>query len=135
MERPSGAKVVIILELFVAFLGIASGLNLLVDPSGRSMGLNVVLHLLPLSDFTLLGVWLFSVYGVLPILLSLGLWMGRILAWRGALILAGVEIIWVTGQTYWVGLHVLQGIIGAVAVTTTGSACVAPVITLAALST
>jgi hypothetical protein len=51
-----------------------------------------------LSDFTLLGIWLCSVYGALPILL--GLSMGSRMAWLGALVLAGVEIIWFVVQIY-----------------------------------
>lgn len=119
MPRPRGLIGVIVLELFVGILGIATGSNLLADPSGKGVGLDLVLPLLPfLSDFTLLGVWFCSIYGVLPILLGLGLWMGRRIAWMGALVLAGIEIVWLIVQMYWVGLDVWQGIIGGIAVAT-----------------
>lgn len=118
MARPSGLKAIIILELFVGILGMATGSTLLADPSGKSVGLDVALHRLPLSDFTLLGASLFLVYGVLPVLLALGLWIGRRWAWTAALVLAFLEIVWVVEQTYWVALYLWQGIIGTIAVAT-----------------
>jgi len=43
MSRPLGVIVLIVLELFIGILGIASGLNLLADPSGRSLGLDSII--------------------------------------------------------------------------------------------
>jgi hypothetical protein len=45
MRRPYGLIVIVILELFVGVLGIATGSNLLADPSGKGVGLDVVLPL------------------------------------------------------------------------------------------
>ena len=118
MARPLGVIVLIVLELFIGILGIASGLNLLADPSGRSLGLDSIIDKIPLNDFILLGFWFLFAYGGFPILLALGFWNKWSWSWRGALILAFIELIWVTGQVYWVGVSVLQAAIGAIALVT-----------------
>lgn len=118
MVRPSGIIVLVVLELIIAILGLASGLNLLADPSGKGLGLDVIIDKVPLNDFTLLGVWFIGPYGLLPALLAYGFWTGKSWAWAIALILAIIELIWVVGQIYFVGVNILQGIIGAIALLT-----------------
>jgi hypothetical protein len=73
-ETP-GYKILVLVELFLAFTAINGGAILLVDPSGTSLGLQSLLSYLPfyLHDFALVGVWLIAVYGVLPIVLAAGL--------------------------------------------------------------
>ena len=118
MARPLGIKVLIVLELIIATLGIASGLNLVADPSGKNMGLDVLIDKLPLADFALLGIWFLLPYGLLPTLLAFGFWIGKHWAWPIAFVLAIIELIWVVGQIYFVGVHILQGIIGGIALLT-----------------
>ncbi|MCP8311301.1 MAG: hypothetical protein L6N94_07360 [Candidatus Methylarchaceae archaeon HK01M] len=118
MVRPSGLKVLVILELFIASLGIASGLNLLADPSGKGLGLDVIIDKVPLDDFTLLGIWFLIIYGFLPVSLAYGLWTGKFWSWTVAMILAIVELIWVIGQIYFVGMNIWQAIIGVIALLT-----------------
>jgi len=118
MKKPMEIKALIVLELFIAILGLASGISLLSDPSGRGMGLDVVLDKIPLTDFTLLGVWFVLPYGLLPLTLAYGIWAAKGWARTTALILAIIELIWVTGQIYYVGTNILQGVIGIVAILT-----------------
>lgn len=118
MAKPSGIKILVVLELIIAILGVATGINLLADPSGKSMGLDVVIDKVPLNDFTLLGVWFIGPYGLLPALLAYGFWTAKSWARRLALILASIELLWVIGQIYFVGTHVFQAIIGAIALLT-----------------
>lgn len=42
VAKPSGIKVLIAIELFIAALGIASGVGLISDPSEKGMGLDGV---------------------------------------------------------------------------------------------
>jgi hypothetical protein len=118
MTRPLGVFVLIVLELFIGILGIASGLNLLADPSGRGLGLDIIIDKIPLNDFILLGIWFLFAYGAFPILLSLGFWNKWSWSWMGALILAIIELVWVIGQIYFVGVNILQAVIGVIALMT-----------------
>jgi hypothetical protein len=118
MTKPSALKVLIIIELFIAVLGIASGVGLLSDPSGKGMGLDVVKDKIPFQSLTLLGLWFLGPYGVLPGVLAYGFYRGRLWAWRPALVLAVVEVAWVLVQIPMVGRSILQAVIGSIAVAT-----------------
>jgi hypothetical protein len=118
MAKPSAIYGLIILELIIAILGIASGYSLLSDPSGKGLGLDVVRDRIPFQNLTLLGLWFVGPYGVLPASLAFGLWTGRDWAWRPALILAVIEVIWVIVQIPMVGPSVLQAFIGSIALLT-----------------
>jgi len=120
-DRPLGVMVLTILELFIGILGIPTGDIMLMDPTGRTLGLDILLDYIPMHDFTLVGAWLLSAFGVLPILIALGLWTRKRLAWTTALVLAVVELIWIAGQIlllYRAGFSVWQGIIAAIALAT-----------------
>jgi len=115
MARPRGVIVLIVIESFIAALGLASGANLLADPSGKGMGMVHVVEMIPLNDFTLIGAWFVSAYGIFPILLVAGFLIRQRWAWIGAFTLAIIQLVWVTGQIYWVGTNILQLVIGIVA--------------------
>lgn len=118
MAKPSALKVLIIIELFIAVLGVASGIGLISDPSGKGMGLDVVKDKIPFQNLTLLGLWFIGPYGVLPGVLAIGFYRGKLWAWKPALILAVVEVAWVLVQIPMVGRSVLQAVIGFIAVAT-----------------
>jgi len=116
------------LLVFLAVGGIPTGLALMADPSGQSVGLPLsLLEDLPVHDFALVGLWLFSVYGVIPLIVAYGLWTrkkwswtdsltGRIhmhWAWMGAVILGLILIIWTSFETLLWGPFVLMMIYGA----------------------
>ena len=71
MTKPSAIYGLIILELIIAILGLASGFGLLADPSGKAMGLDVVKDKIPFQNLTLLGLWFIGPYGILPASLAL----------------------------------------------------------------
>jgi predicted small integral membrane protein len=118
MAKPSVIYGLIILELIIAILGIASGIGLLTDPSGKGMGLDVIKDKIPFQNLTLLGLWFIGPYGVLPTVLAFGIWTGKQWAWIPALLLAIIELIWVIAQIPMVGPSILQLIIGAIALAT-----------------
>ena len=105
----------IVLELIIAILGIASGIGLLSDPSGKGMGLDAIKDKIPFQNLTLLGLWFIGPYGLLPAILAFGLLTGKQWAWRPAVILSIIELIWVIVQIPMVGPSILQAIIGAIA--------------------
>ena len=47
MKRPKAIKVIIMIELFIAILGLATGLSLISDPSGKAIGLDVLKNQIP----------------------------------------------------------------------------------------
>ena len=118
VAKPLGIKVLIVIELLIAALGLASGISLISDPSGKGMGLDVVKDKIPFQNLTLLGLWFIGPYGLLPAALAYGFYEGRLWAWKPALYLAVVEVIWVVVQIPMVGPSVLQAIIGSIAVST-----------------
>ena len=118
MKRPTAIKVLIIIELFIAMLGLASGLSLLSDPSGKALGLDVIKDQIPFQNLTLLGLWFVGPYGLLPVLLAYGLYTGKNWAWKPALYLAIIEVVWVIVQIPMVGRSYLQAVIGFITIAT-----------------
>lgn len=115
MSRPLAVKVIIIIELFIALSGIATGLMLFSDPSGKSMGLDILREKIPFQSFILLGLWFVGPYGLLPATLTYGMYRGYLWVWKPSLLLAVVEVIWVIVQLPmfgWGVLHVIYGSIG-----------------------
>ena len=126
--RPLGIKMLMALLVFLAVGGIPTGLALMADPSGQSVGLPLsLLEDLPVHDFALVGLWLFSVYGVIPLIVAYGLWTRKRWswtdsligwthahwAWMGAVILGVILIIWTSFETVLWGPFVLMMIYGA----------------------
>jgi len=118
MQRPSTTKALVIIELFIALLGLATGLGLISDPSGKALGLDVLKDKIPFQNLTLLGLWFVGPYGVLPAALSYGFFRGKLWAWRPASYLALIELVWVVVQVPMVGRSILQAFIGLIAVAT-----------------
>lgn len=108
----------VLIEVFIAILGIVSGISLFMDPSGVGMGLDVVKDKIPFQNLFLLGLWFVGPYGLLPAALAFGFWTRKPWAWRPALILAAIELIWVLVQIPLVGPSILQLVIGAIALAT-----------------
>jgi hypothetical protein len=117
-RRPNAVKIIIFIELFIAVLGLATGYSLLSDPSGKSIGLDVLKNKIPFQNLALLGLWFVGPYGVFPALLGYGFFQGKKWAWKPALYLAIVEVIWVLVQIPMVGRSYLQAVIGLIAVST-----------------
>ena len=118
IRRPNAVKLIIIIELFIALLGLASGYSLLSDPSGKSKGLDVLKDKIPFQNLALLGLWFVGPYGVFPAVLGYGFFQGKKWAWRPALGLAVIEVIWVLVQIPMVGRSYLQAVIGLIALST-----------------
>lgn len=121
MRRPIEIKGVIIIEIILALAAIPCGIILLLDPSGRALGMNFMLDYLPLIDFTPIGLWLFFVFGILPIILAIGLWLTKFWSWIVAIVLAVIELIWIAIQIFLfseVGYSPLQALVAGFGVAT-----------------
>ncbi|MFA5312631.1 MAG: hypothetical protein WC375_04820 [Methanomassiliicoccales archaeon] len=73
VKRPVSATALIVLEVFYAIMGTASGLMLILDPSGVSMGITPdIRDKIPFESFLLVGMFLFFIYGLGSITLAYG---------------------------------------------------------------
>ena len=80
-SRPVAVMMLIALEVLLAFLGFASGITFLLDPSGKLHGMDTtLLETTPVGDFTLVGLFFVTCYGILPSLATYGLW--KLPRWR-----------------------------------------------------
>ena len=101
-KRPLGIKIVVAAELVLAYISIGAGMELVRDPSGKVFGLQPLISYMPfnLHDFALVGVWLIVVFGLLPIILAIGLWFGKKWAWLGTPGLGVVVVTWILAEVF-----------------------------------
>ncbi|HZW84614.1 MAG TPA: hypothetical protein VFE91_01765 [Nitrososphaerales archaeon] len=126
MSRPSAVLALIAIQVIMAVIAIPSGILLLLDPSGSAMGGQFILpHLtaaIPfIVDFTLVGLWLFLVYGLVPIILVAGLLRHKRWAWRSSVVLGALEICWIGAEVALfsdLGFNVMYVLIGGIGVAT-----------------
>jgi hypothetical protein len=116
--RPLAVKVLIALEVFFGALGIISGLLLMADPSGSSIGFPIsVVEKIPFQNFFLVGLFLFVIYGLYPLLLAHGAWTKEELffkeisraggihwSWQGGVALMVVLVAWLFVEDLLIGL-------------------------------
>ncbi len=117
MGRRLALWALIVSVLFLAFVGLHGGLSMLRDPSGASLGMDVVLPRVPVRNYVWPGVFLVVVMGLLPLALAYGLltrpagrWAvavarlsGHHWAWTGALVLGVVLLLWLAVQAWMIG--------------------------------
>lgn len=81
-RRPPGAWVLILLLVFLGINGLFGGTAFLLDPSGGLLMIpREALDALPVPDFFLPGLFLFTVMGLFPFLVAYGLWRRPQWAW------------------------------------------------------
>ncbi len=117
MRRPLTLWLLFFLLLFLGLGGLYGGVAMLTDPTGSSLQLTEVLPLLPVSDYTLPGLFLLIVMGVAPLILTYGLlarpnwswaetlsrWSGHHWAWTGTLGLGVALACWLIVQGFLIG--------------------------------
>jgi hypothetical protein len=126
MPTPAGARALVIVQFVMALIAIPSGIVLLADPSGSLMGGEFVLpHLkaaIPfLNDFTLIGIWLLVVFGLVPVVLALNLIRGNRWAWIATIVLGIVEVSWIAAELsmfYDLGFTPMYPLIGGIGAAT-----------------
>ncbi|MHC1680792.1 MAG: hypothetical protein AB9860_06050 [Methanomassiliicoccales archaeon] len=99
-------------------MGVVSGLILISDPSGAGMGFTLdIRENIPFQSFLPVGLFLFGVFGLVPLLLAYGaltkkeLAFGRISemsgyhwSWTGGMILVLTLVIWLALEGMLIGL-------------------------------
>ncbi len=102
--RSTTVRALLVVEALCATFGYVGGIMFFVDPSGRLYGLDVALARLPVTDFLLVGLWLFVVYGVGFSLATYALWKRTPWAWISAVLLSFVWIGWIAVETGLLGV-------------------------------
>ena len=124
MKRPFSSSILIFLVLFQAFGAIPSGCSMIVDPTGRLMGLpQGILEQSPFSDFLIPGLFLGIVLGLFPLVIAYGLItkkefpvLQRINLYNKyhwalscSYYLGIVLVLWISAQFYFgMGVHILH---------------------------
>lgn len=107
-----------VFETIYGVMGIISGLILITDPSGAGLGFTDDVRLeIPFQSFLPVGLFLFIVFGMVPLLLALGAYsrkeyvFGKVSnvtkhhwSWTGGMVLMATLVIWLLAEGYLIGL-------------------------------
>lgn len=119
LRRPPAAYALLGLTLFQGLSGLAGGFGLMVDPTGAHMEMPLEwLEGSPFSSYLVPGIILFSVLGIVPLIVAFGISAGRPWAWVGSLFVGVAVLIWLgveiatVGYQAWPPLQVIYGLVG-----------------------
>ena len=116
-RRPAALWILLALLLVQGVGGLAGGLSLALMPDGSIMKMPVsYLDGSPFSDFLIPGLILLLVLGVLPLVATAGLWLGRRWAWYAAFAVGCALMIWILVEITIVPFSWLQPAFGVVGV-------------------
>jgi hypothetical protein len=117
-SRPLAVKVLVVLEVVFGALGIISGVLLMADPSGALVGFpSSVAERIPFQNFFLVGLFLFVIYGLYPLILAYGAWTRKEMffreigraggihwSWQGVAALLVILAVWLFVEGLLIGL-------------------------------
>ncbi len=118
VHRPQAVLALVVLEVFFGVMGIISGLLLMADPSGALIGFpSSVVEKIPFQNFFLVGLFLFVIFGLYPLLLAHGAWGKEELffkeisraggihwSWQGGMVLIASLVVWLFVENLLIGL-------------------------------
>jgi hypothetical protein len=117
-KRPIGTLFLAIVLIFYGIMGVVSGLILISDPSGAGMGFTSdIRDQIPFQSFLPVGLFLFTVFGLVPLLLAYGAvtrkdlvfrkiseMSGHHWSWTGGALLVLTLVLWLTVEGMLIGL-------------------------------
>ncbi len=118
-KRPATLHALIAVLAFQGVSGVAGGLGLVADPSGRSLG--IPLEWLAGSlfgSYLIPGLVLFTVLGIGPLLVVYGLWTRRSWSRSGSLMVGAALLAWLGVEIAVIGyqprppLQLIYGVVG-----------------------
>ena len=99
MRPPWSAIVLCGIDAALLASALYGGINFIMDPTGKSMGIDFALPYIPyVEDFLIFGVWLVMVFSVFPAVLIYGLLTEKKWSLFGTMILGALEIVWIATQ-------------------------------------
>lgn len=112
------AKVLIAVELLYGVLGLVSGALLIADPSGAGLGFTPdIREKIPFQSFLPVGLFLFTVFGIIPLILAFGAVTRKEYAfesisrtsdhhwsWTGGMLLISALVLWLMVEGMLIGL-------------------------------
>lgn len=117
--RPAALYALVGVLAFQGLSGLAGGYGLIVDPSGRAVGIPAAwLQGSPFADYLVPGVVLFTLLGIGPLIVIYGLWTRRAWSWTASLLVALALVVWLGVEIAVIGYQgepPLQAIYGVVA--------------------
>lgn len=118
-DRPTSIYFLIGAMFLQALSGLAGGFGLISDPTGGHVQMPLTwLEGTPFASYLIPGIILFTVLGVLPMLVTYGLWRERTWSWFGSLLVGASLTIWIAVQISMIGyfaqppLQVIYGGLG-----------------------
>lgn len=128
MKKYFEIKILISCVIFQALSGLAGGIGLIFDPTGNSLKIPQEWLLnSPFRDYLIPGIILFTVLGIFPAFVSVGLWKAKYWGWLGSLLLGVALLIWIIIEIKIIGyqssppLQLIYGILGIVILVLTNS--------------
>jgi hypothetical protein len=103
-SRSAGLYLLLAALLFQGLSGVAGGIGLVIDPSGKTIGLPIEwLQGSPFGNYLVPGIILLLVLGVVPLMAIYGLWTQQRWSWPLALFVAMALITWIGVEIIVVG--------------------------------
>ena len=119
MKRPVMLWPLVLVLLFFSLGGFYGGILMLMDPTGELLGVANILHLLPVPNFILPGIFLILVMGLFPLILAIALvarpqwnwadsllhWSKHYWAWTSTIILVVIIALWLIFEGWFMGFY------------------------------
>ena len=104
MKKYLEIKILITFIIIQAISGLAGGIELISDPTGASLRIpQEWLTNSPFKDYLIPGIILFTVLGIFPAIVSIGLWKEKYWGWLGSLLLGFALLIWIIVEIIIIG--------------------------------
>lgn len=118
-KRPVSFYILLILLFFQSASGFYGGGALIMDPTGNLLQMPMaLLESSPFPDFLIPGIILFSILGIFPLIVFVGLWRRKRWSWMGAVLVSAALIIWISVEIAMIGyvseppLQLIYGLVG-----------------------
>jgi CDP-diglyceride synthetase len=118
-SKPASVFILLLLVLFQGLSGLAGGVGLVLDPSGKSLQIPINwLDNSPFNDYLIPGFILLIVLGVFPFITLYRLWFKMKWAWLFAFVLGIALLIWIGVEIIIIGyqpdppLQLIYGLVG-----------------------
>jgi hypothetical protein len=103
--RPARIHVLGSILTIVTLAALLGGSLLLADPTGARLGMTAAeLGAAPFTDYTIPGAVLLGLFGLVPVPILIGLWLGKGWARELSGVIGAGLVVWTSMQVIWFGL-------------------------------